>query len=255
MLIDFKYAIRQLLKNPGFASFAIIILAIGIGASIALAAFIYALFIRPLHLRNPQQLVLVSTIGGAGSRSISNNYLSYPVYEQFRDRSQTLAGLVAVASSHRSMIASNLARSGSIDVRSSEVSGNFFSVLGLQASMGRVLSSDDDQKGAPHEVAVLSYAFWQRIFGKSGSVLGKTVIIDNVPITIVGIAQPRFSGVTGYTDDLWMPIQLLPLLEPASGNSLQSADEKNLFVLGRLRSGLKREAANAELNVIFQALV
>ena len=196
MVSDLKTAIRQLGKSPGYAVVAALILAIGIGASATLGTFVYALLFRPLPLPRPDQLVLLSAVQSSPAGSAPIYDFSYPVYEQLRDRSQTLSGILALSSSHRSMVAlSGFGQSGSIDVRSNEVSGNYFSVLGVPAFLGRLLTPEDDRKDEPRAVAVVSYAFWQRIWGRSPEVLGKTILIDNVPITIVGVAQPKFLGV------------------------------------------------------------
>jgi len=255
MLSDLKYALRQAAKSPGFTITVVLILAFGIGANTAVFTFIDATLLRSLPVRDPGHLVLATNVRTSGGGAQVNEKLSYPVYEQFRDHAQSLSGAVVIGRTSRQLIAGDIGGGNGVPVQSEEVSGNFFSLLGVPAAAGRTLTPEDDRKGAPHPVAVLNYEFWQRTFGGDPGVLGKVVALDKISFAIVGIAPPGFYGVeVGQPVDLWVPIQTLPLLDVGSGKQLQQPGYSNFLVMGRLRPGTKLQTANAELDLMVQAL-
>jgi predicted permease len=259
MLSDLKYAFRQFVKMPGFTATAVLILALGIGANAAIFTFVDALLLRSLPVRRPGELVLMSQSGIQDTidGQTTSQFFSYPNYQQFRDRNHSLDGVVAITlSGDASLIASGLGQSDVITARISNVSGNFFSVLGVPAFLGRTLTSDDDRTEKPQSVAVLSYAFWQRRFGGDPSVVGKIIQLNKIPLTIVGVTAPRFSGVVnGDALDLWAPLELTPALYPGTRSQFagpRAAKSFSLFIFGRLHAGVTRKAADAELDVIYQ---
>jgi hypothetical protein len=174
-----------------------------------------------LHVAEPEQLVLVVNVRPSGVI----DSLSYSIYEGFRDQAHSLAGIFAVwrSNSTRSLVPSGLGQNDAVLVQSLAVSGNFFSVLRIPAFSGRMLMSEDDWKDNPRPVAVLSYAFWQRQFGGDPDVVGKTILLDKVSFQIVGIASRGFWGVdpTRQPVDLWVPIQMLPILDPSRSDDLR----------------------------------
>ena len=252
-----KYALRQLVQRPGFTAVAVLILALGIGSNTAVFTTIDALLLRGLPVRDPEGLVLLSA---PGSKATGDNPIdSYPyhAFEQFRDHAQSLDGIAAINTSNRSLIASGFGQTNASDVKLSGVSGNFFSFLGVPASLGRTLTPDDDRKDAPRPVVVLSTAFWRRKFGADPGVLGKTVQIDNVQFAIVGVAGPGFWGVeVGRKIDLWMPIQMYPIMDSGMRPMFEGPMAAKTFaqrIMARLRPGVKRPAADAELDLIFRS--
>jgi predicted permease len=249
---DLKFAFRQLLKNPGFTAVAVLTLALGIGANTAIFTVINAVLLRPLPVRNPDELVQIVVTSEAGHPSYA---FSYPFHQQLREGGRTLSGLFAaggVGLKDRLLVSSE-ANATPEFVRAQPVSGNFFSVLGVPAMLGRTLTEQDDRAGNPLAVAVISDNFWQRRFGGDTSVIGKAVTFNDVPFTIVGVTPTGFFGFQpGENPDVWWPLQMAPQIDrDPSGGRLQ-AGSSWLRLVGRLSSGVERPQAEAELRVLFQ---
>ena len=243
---DIRYGIRMLRKNPGFTTVAVVTLALGIGANTAIFSLIDALLLKTLPgVKDPQQLVLVTDNGWPS--------LSYSLYEHLRKADQSFSGLfVSPGVEKRRMMVTG---SGAVEaerIPTQAVSGNFFSVLGASAVLGRTLTPNDDRPGDPQPVAVISYDFWCRRFGRDPTVIDKTITLDGTPLTIVGVTPRGFLGfVVGRRPDLWWPIQMGPQvaeweLESDSGEWLQIA--------GRLKPGVAEAQAQEELNVLFKRM-
>lgn len=245
---DIRYGVRMLARSPGFSAVAVLTLALGIGANTAIFSLIDALLLKSLPgVEEPQQLVLVTDNGWAS--------LSYPLYEQLRDGSQSLSGLFASSWIDKR----KMKVTGSGDVKAElvwnqPVSGNFFSVLGAQALLGRTLTANDDLSGDPQPVAVISYDFWRRRFGRDPAVVGKTITLEDVPLTIVGVAPRGFLGfVVGSRPDLWWPIQMVPQVQGWK-NALTEAGHQWLQIAGRLKPDVAEAQARDELDVVFKRM-
>jgi len=155
-MTDLRFAFRQLLKNPGFTAVAVLTLALGIGANTAIFTVINTLMLRSLPVKDPEELVIVAIVGPART---SHN-LSYPLYERLRDGGRSLSGLFAAGGiPRRRMIASGLGGTETQFIRAQEVTGNFFSVLGVSAALGRTFTMADDQPGKPQAAAALSQSY------------------------------------------------------------------------------------------------
>ena len=243
---DLKFALRQLLKNPGFTAVAVLTLALGIGANAAIFTVINTLMLRSLPVREPHELVQV-TVAGASGR---DHTFTYPGYERLRNGAKSLSGLFAAGNvGEGGMVASGLGGTETEIIRPQPVTGNFFSVLGVQPFVGRLLSDADDRTKNAERVVVISYGFWQRRFGSDPSVIGKSITFFDVPVAIVGVTPPGFFGVQpGENPDLWLPLNLMPLLRP------QALGEGHdwLALIGRVRRGTDIRQARAELAVTFQ---
>jgi predicted permease len=246
LLQDLRYAARMLRHNPGFASVAILSLALGIGANTAIFSLIDTVLLRMLPVQNPEQLVFVDNVGARGGGGAP----PYPCFEQFRDRDRYFSGLAAFSPYNMRV---------SIDGRPEEVtaqqaSGNYFAVLGLDAWAGRTFSPADDSivgKGGPDgPVAVISYRYWKRRFAGSRDVLGKVVQVQDRAVTIVGVTPPEFFGLRpGMPIDLTVPMMLAP------AEMLRDKGDWWLNVVGRLKPGVPAVQARAELDSIFQAFM
>ena len=249
---DLRYAARQLLKNPGFSAVAVLTLALGIGANTALFTVINAVLLRSLPVKNPDELVQVIVSAGASG---PNYAFSYPFYERLRDGGRSLSGLFAaggVGLKDRLMVTNG--DNASIEfVRAQAVSGNFFSVLGVPAMLGRTFADADDRPGNPQAVAVISHGYWQRRFGGDGSVVGKAITFDDVPFTIVGITPPGFFGFQpGDNPELWWPLQMAPQMDrDPSGQRLKEGTSW-LRLMGRRSAGVELRQTEAELALIYQ---
>jgi putative ABC transport system permease protein len=245
---DLRYGARMLVKKPGFTLIAVFTLALGIGANTSIFTVINTLLLRSLPVKDPAGLVLLASVNRTGP----GYSFSYPLYEQLRDGGRSLSGLFAAAevSKHR-MIADGTETEF---IRAQEVTGNFFSVLGTSAALGRTLTTEDDQASNPQPVAVISHNFWQRRFGADSAVVGKTIKFDDVPLTIVGITPPDFFGFQpGEHPDLWWPMQMGSQVDPSGrGQWLKREGTWWLRLMGRVPGGGNRQQAQAELDVIFQ---
>ena len=249
---DLKFAFRQLLKNPGFTAVAVLTLALGIGANTAIFTVINTLLLRSLPVKNPKELVQVSTASAAGQLGYA---FSYPAYEQLRDGARSLSGLFAasgVGVKDRLIIPNN--GDGETEfVRAQAVSGNFFSVLGISALLGRTLSAEDDRTGQGKPVAVISHNFWQRRLGADPSVIGKPISLNDVPFTIVGVTPPGFFGFQpGENPELWWPLQMVPQVDNDPSGERLKEGQQYLRLMGRLAVGVKQQQAEADLAVLYE---
>jgi predicted permease len=249
---DLKFAIRQLLKNPGFTAVAVLTLALGIGANTAIFTVINALMLRSLPVKEAGELVLIATRSASAEL---NQSFDYPFYEALRDGTGKLTGLFIAGGTgtrERLIVSGNTSASAEF-VAAQMVSGNFFSVLGVPALLGRTLLPSDDQSGNPQPVMVISHGFWQRRFGGDHSVVGKTVTFNDVPFTIVGVAPPGFFGFQpGENPDLWWPIQMIPQVDRDPAGRRLKEGYISFRLMGRLAPGAERSETEAELRVEFQ---
>jgi len=232
---DLRYAARTLAKTPAFSMVAILSLALGIGVNAALFSLTDAMLLRALPVRNPQELV---EFVRASAGSMTTN-LPRPVFDRFRQDRSVLADVFAIDESSLAFRAGGLTEPATTH----EVSGCFFSSLGVQPLMGRTIGPDDDRVGAANRLALLSYAFWSRRFGRDPSILGSVVHLSGEPVTIVGIMPPQFFGLDRQrAPDLWIPLAA-------------DRDPGDVWVLGRLQPGISIARARAQLSPLFhQAL-
>ncbi len=239
----------MLFKHKGFTAIAVLTLALGIGANTAIFSVVNALMLRPLPVKDPDELVLIASVNGTGPE----NRFSYPLYEQLRAGSHYFSGFFAASNVSKRYLKASGAEAELI--RTQEVTGNFFSLLGVSATLGRTIAPEDDRPGSPQRVAVISYSFWHRRFGADPAVVGKTIIVEeNVPLTIVGVAPPSFFGVEpGQHPDLWWPLQTILQAVPDQSRQVLNQDGNWwLHLMGRLPAGVNRAQVRAELDVIFQ---
>ena len=244
LLQDLKYGLRMLAKSPGFTSVAVLTLALGIGATTAIFSLISAVLLRPLPVvRSPQQLVMLERI----QKGFTGDDFSYPDYLDYRDHNRTLEGLLADSSA-----ALSFSNGATERILGSLISGNYFSVLGVQPALGRLIEPRDVQVLGEAPVAILSYAFWQRAFGADPAVIGRAIHLNGHTFTVVGVAAAGFGGTRiGMAFDVWLPITMHPQATPRmSSDSLQNRAWGWIEILGRLKPGVSPEMAQADLNVI-----
>src|SRR5436853_7242841 len=178
---DIRYAARLLTKSPAFTLLAVLALALGIGANTAILSLVNAVLLRPLPgIEAPDQLVAFERLQGG-----TNYYnFGYPDYLDYRDQSQSFAGLAAHVGTPLSFAGDTTER-----VRGDVVTGNYFSVLGAKPALGRLLQPEDDQAVGASPVAVISHGLWRRAFGSDPSVVGQTIKLNGHDFTIVGVAR------------------------------------------------------------------
>src|SRR5436190_1001929 len=199
---DLRYGVRMILKRPIFALIAIITLALGIGANLTIFTFVDTMFLRPLPVPAPYQLVNVA-LGPDGG-------MAYPAYTHFREHNNSFSSLAA----HYSTSPLDLSAPGeeSQNMRGAVVSANYFSTLGINPSLGRFFSADEDSMPDRDRVAVISHGLWQSRYAGNRSVLGKEIRLNGNAFTIIGVAPPGFQGVSpGYPNDVWIPTMMLRL--------------------------------------------
>ena len=246
LLLDLRLALRRLRQNPGFATVAILTLALGIGANTAIFSMINVILLRPLPVAHPSQLAsLNETLGGNTVPT-----LSYPNYRDIRDRNNVLSGLAA----YRILPASLGLPGNSQRLWGYLVTGNYFDVLGVRAVRGRLLGPQDDRVPGGHPVAVLSYACWQKRFGGDPTVIGRVVKFNSMDFTVLGVTPRDFFGTElYYTPEVFFPIMMQRQLE-GGGGYLENRDVGNTFVVGRLKAGVTMAQAESALNGIARQL-
>jgi predicted permease len=245
---DLRYGARMLRRQPGFTLIAVLSLTLGIGANTAIFSLIDATLWRLLPVKDPQQLILFST---KEQGNIDYNF-SYPSFEQLRDDQKVFSGLIATSSASRMRLQAEDAGGMIETVQPERVSGNYFSVLGVNAALGRLLNEDDDRAANPQAVVVLSYGFWQRRFALDPAVVGQKIMLDDYPFTVVGIAPPDFTGLeVGRRPDMWWPVQASVLMTPGQ-SAFKDRGYTWLKVMGRLQPGTSPEQARAEMDVLFK---
>lgn len=246
---DLKFALRQLWKNPGYTAVAVLTLALGIGVNSALYSVIYAVLLEPLPYPEPARLVQVqSTIAWPGKPKEIVPQWSYPRFELLRDHNRIFAQIAAYDSCTLTVTGVDSAE----HVKAELASASYFPLLGVQAALGRVFLPDEDRKGVSQPVAVISAGYWQRHFGGDPGVIGRTLRVNQTPLTIVGVLRAGFHGQSGATD-LWVPITMAPTLD---GNPSRLERPFTMWhrVLARLQPSTNLVAARASLDLLEQQL-
>ena len=240
---DVRYAARTLRRSPGFTAVAVLSLALGIGANTAIFTLINALMLRSLPVSHPEQLVeLLSRYPGEPRLSS----FSWRHYEHFRDHNQSFSELLA-ASRARFQVAGEGIAPETID--GEYVAGNFFTSLGMRPALGRVINGQDDQLESPTAAsAVVSWSYWTNRLHADPAIVGKAIILNGAPATIVGVAPQEFFGLqVGMRPSVWLPMAMEPMLQKPSRRMDGSL---GVGMLGRLRPGVTIEQALAEMKVL-----
>src|SRR5215470_3497150 len=261
LLNELRYGIRQLKKTPGFTIVCILTLALGIGANTAVFSVMNAVLLKSLPVADPERVVYLNTSGAphhGNNTGDWNTSFSYPVYDTLRHQQSALKDVIAYVpiSAGGSKVAVRFGPDPE-EAEGDMVSGNFFSGLGVRVTRGRGFTEQDEAENSP--VAVISYNYWARRFSRSPDVLGKTLYVKSIPLTIVGIAAEGFEGVeAGNSTDFWIPLQSRAELNawsaPANDGKtyLQRPTWWCLRMLGRLAPGVTKTQAIAQLQPIFQ---
>ena len=241
---DLRYATRSLRASPGFTLVAILSLALGIGANTAIFALVNAVLLRSLPVERPQDLLLVK-YGTSDFSTIMTN----PLWEQIRDRKDVFASAAAYGNSGYDMADGGERR----NVNGHWVSGSFFSTLGLGAVVGRPLRVEDDVRGCPGAVAI-SGALWQREFAGDPNIAGKTIRLDGHAFPIVGVIDPRFTGMmVGTMVDVYVPLCAMAIID-GKDNALDRRTTWFLHVIGRQSPQLTLAQTRARLRALSPAI-
>jgi predicted permease len=248
---DLRYGMRSLFKTPGFVIVVMVTLGLGIGANTAIFSLLDQAVLRSLPgVAAPKELVLLDTPGAFQGRTIGDATMSRPMYLDFRARSTVTSGVTAAFPTSLTATWKGQAER----VNSSLVAGNFFNVLGVPAAQGRVFSDADDVTPLGHSVAVLDYGYFMRRFGGDQSVIGQTLNLNGVPMTIVGVSSAAFRGIDGnVAPDVYVPVMMKKLMTP-TWDDLDNRRSKWLTVMARLKPGVTPDSALAELNGIYHQI-
>ncbi len=233
---DTRYALRMMRRMPGFTAVAVLSLGLGIGANTAILSLINSLMLRTLPVQEPQQLVeLLQKYPGEPR---GNGHFAWPSYEYYRDHNHVFSALIAASGQSRFTV-----RGEGLEpepLNGEYVTGNFFRLLGVKPAIGRFIGSEDDPAGTNDSApAVVSWSYWKARFNLDPAILGKRIIVQDLPATIVGVAPREFFGLqVGSRTDIWLP---------------RSATADVRFnLLGRLKPGASIEQARAEMTVLYR---
>ncbi len=248
MLQEIRFAFRMIARSPGFASIAVLSLALGIGANAAIFSLADTLVLRPLPVVDPGKVMEIATIA-SGQTSGS---VSYPDYRDLRGRAQSYDGLVAFQLSTFSMARTRdevaRMRMGMF------VSDNFFSAMGVQPEFGRSFLAEESTATATPTV-VLGHEFWDDQFNHDPSVIGRTVRISGMDFNVIGVAPKRFTGMDVYVHSaFYVPLALAQRMSAAATDPLEDRHSYGLTVEGRLKPGVSRKKAESELTTLWSAL-
>jgi predicted permease len=251
---DFRYAFRGLRNSPVLAVATVTLLSLVIGANTAVFSLIDQLLLRTLPVENPRELVQLAQRGFYYGSSWGQNVLSYPMYKDIRDRNEVFSGVFCRFGREFSIADV----SGSERVHGELVSGNYFSVLGIRSAAGRVLSPEDDGAPGTNPVTVLSHDYWASRFNYDSAVIGRTVHVNGMPLTVLGVAQRGFRGVEiGQNPALFVPVSMFHQMVPNIWDdySLESRRGRWVNVFARLRYGITPVRARAGLEPLYQQMI
>ncbi len=246
---------RGLSKSPMFTIVALLSLALGIGANTAIFGLLDQALLRSLPVQRAEQLVLFSSEGprrGMVNTSYDDKVtFSYPMYRDMRDGNPVFSGLLA-----RFPVRFSMSRQDRTERVAGElVSGNYFEVLGVRAAIGRIFNQDDDRIQGAHPVILLSHDFWKTRFGSDSGLLTQTILVNNHPMTVVGVVQAGFKSIgTTEAPQVFVPMMMDETLFPSDKN-LDNRHSMWLNVFGRLKPGVSREQAEAALNQFWRPLL
>jgi putative ABC transport system permease protein len=242
---DVRYSLRMISNAPGYAAIAILTLALGIGANTTIFSWINSTLLNPIPgLASPHDVVSLSL-----GRGVENPFpFTYPDVEAIRDGQQSFVGITACNTTPMSLTGKGKPER----VWGMLTSANYFDVLGVRPILGRGFLPAEDEKPGGAPVAVISYRLWQTHFGANPGVVGQTIEINQHPYTIVGVAPAVFQGSqTGLRSEIWIPVMMDAQLLP-QGSLLHDHHYFWLFVLGRLKPGVRPEQAQEEMTVLLK---
>lgn len=253
---DIRYGLRGLLKRKGFAAIAVLTLALGIGANTAIFTLVNAVMLKSLPVEKPEELVLFSDTTSEGT-SLQDSpqtgvwrRFPYASYDYFRNHNQSFTEIAALRSGTSRLSVRQTDSEAKAAARASGhlVSGNYFSVLGVRAMRGRVLTPEDDKPNA-QPAAVISHRYWEQELNSDASTVGKNLIINGTNFTVVGVTPPEFFGErVRRPPDFWLPLSFQPQIELRE-SFLEDKEAYWLMLLGRLKPGVSMDQAQAGVNL------
>ena len=249
-IADLRYALRGLRRSPLFASVAILSLALGIGANTAIFTLIDQILLRKLPIRHPEQLVMLYQQGTNMGSNMGSRMHSYPLYQDLQKKAEPFSEVLC----RRVVPASVSVDNQTERVQAELVSGNYFTMLGVPPAAGRVFNSEeDDQAYNGHPVVVLDYGYWVRRFAGDPAIVGRKILVNDSPMTVVGVSAAGFAGLDpAQAPQIRVPIQMKPVLMPEQG-WIHMDDRRSRWVqvFGRLKPGYTVQSAKAPVQGLF----
>ena len=250
VIADLNLAFRGLRRNPLFTTTAILSLALGIGANTAIFTLFDQMLLRKLPVEAPEQLVMLYQQGPNNGNNMGSRMHSYPLYQDLQQKAEPLAEVLCRRQAPASVSIDNQTERLSAEM----VSGNYFTMLGVKPALGRVFNSqEDDRDYNGHPVVVLGYDYWVSRFARSPNVLGKKLLVNNVPMTIIGVSQAGFAGLDPVqSPQIRVPVQMKPAMLP-TWTWLHMDDRRSRWVqvFARLKPGYTVESAQPALQGLF----
>jgi predicted permease len=241
LLHDLRYGVRMLVKSPGFSLVALLSLALGIGANTAIFSLVNAVLLRPLPVADVASLASIST---TDQRNPGNLPLSHLNFKDLRSGNAVFTDMAAFTFSQ----VNYSAQGGSEQIPAQVVSGNYFALLGTQPALGRAFLPDEDAKATP--VAIASHGFWERSLGSDPAIVGKTIVLNRTPFTVIGVAPKNFSGtLLGGGPAVWVPMSMHRVVQPGF-DWYDTRRGLFLFGVGRLKPGVTIEQARSNLQAV-----
>lgn len=249
---DLRHSLRLLRRSPGFTFVAVLLLALGIGANTAIFTLVDRLMLRPLPVKDPDRLVMIWTSGPSFGSNQGSRSSSYPMYQDFEERAPAFSHVFC---RHYTALSVHWGNE-SERVMGELVSGNYFAALGVHAAVGRVFSSEeDDRVYKGHPVVVLSYQYWATRFGADRGIVGKEILVNGHPMVVVGVSAAEFTGIDpARSPQIRVPIQMKPLMTPGSDN-LNNRRNQWLQLFARLKPGWTQESAASSLQPLLTQIL
>jgi len=253
LLADVRYALRAIRLNPLFATVAIVSLALGIGANTAIFTLMDQLMLRMLPVKNPEQLVMLYQRGAHNGNNMGDRMHSYPIYQDFQQKAVPFSEVLC-----RRLVSTSISVDNQTErVQAEMVSGNYFSMLGVKPAAGRVFSpEEDDRVFRGHPEVVLSYDYWANRFSHDPKVIGKKILVNNYPMTIVGVSAAGFEGIDpAQSPQIRVPILMEPIVMP-EWYWFHMADRRSRWVqvFARLKPGYTVESAGPPMQGLFHQI-
>ena len=245
LLQDIKSGVRMLLGRPGFTLITAVTLALGIGANTAIFSITDKLLIRSLAVEKPEQLVLINSV--SVSPHFVSNAFSYPDFNDYRAKNEVFDGMFVF---NRTQLELNSNDQTEL-VESEYVSSNYFKVLGVRPALGSAFSPEEDSAASPSQVVVISDSFWRTHFGADPNTIGRTITLNNFPLTVIGVAPPEFTGmILEEPAAIWVPVRMHEQL--AQSKFIENRKDHFLLMVGRIKEGVSAAQAQLGMDILAQ---
>ncbi|MBS1827162.1 MAG: ABC transporter permease [Acidobacteria bacterium] len=254
-MADIRYAFRVLARTPIISLIVVASLALGIGANTAIFSMIHQIILRSLPVEAPEELAFFYQPGPAQGRTSSDDKdmpaFHHPMFRELQQRQTSFTGIAGFRASSASISYQGSAVPGRVNL----VSGNYFQVLGLKPTIGRLFTEDDDKTPGAHSVVVLDHGFWTRQLGARADVLNQSITVNGHPLTVVGIATAKYQGETpGREVDVYVPIRMKAQMTP-NWNGLDNRKDYWVNLVGRIKPGVTLKQAEEVINGPYHAML